>query len=95
MTRGRLMDIIFLCVAILIILFTQMMAAPLLDTTRQVVFDVGVDMDGVDSREHINSMYTAVVRWIPLTVAGGLICLAVYREYRRQKFSGLQRRGRI
>lgn len=85
MSRGRIIDFVFLIVGLFLILTSQYVGIVIMDETRETVLDTGIDMSEFNGEEHINRIYTVVTKWVP-TVAGlGLIFLTLYREYRRQR----------
>lgn len=94
MSRGRMVDAIFLGVGIIIIIFAQAAGAQMLDTTKESVLDMDWNKDFANGEEHIHGMYTMVVVWTPTAAGGGLVILAAYREYRRQKLAAQAPAGR-
>jgi hypothetical protein len=80
-------DAIFLAVGLLIIIFGQAVGAQMLDTTKESILDMDWNKDYANGEEHIHGMYEMVVVWTPTAAGGGLIILAGYREYRRQKLA--------
>lgn len=88
MSRGRMLDAIFLAVGIIIIILAQSVGAAMLDDTKEAVLDMEWDKDFADGEKAIHGMYTMVTVWTPTAAGGGLIILAAYREYRRQKLAG-------
>jgi hypothetical protein len=88
MSRGRMVDAIFLGVGIMIIIFAQAAGAQMLDETKESVLDMDWNKDFANGEEHIHGMYTMVTVWTPTAAGAGLIILAAYREFRRQKRAG-------
>lgn len=90
MSRGRMLDAIFLGVGLFVILFAQAATVPLMDTTKDVVLEQNTDVGDYEGAEFIHGAYAMVTKWVPTAVGGGLIVMAVYREYRRQKLAGVR-----
>lgn len=83
---GRLLDFVFVLIAIMMFLILQFVGGAVLDPMRDELIEEGID-DSYNADESFADMITAVTKWAPLTGLLGTIVLVAYREYRRQQIS--------
>lgn len=90
---SRFLDLILVLAGLFMILAVQTSAAIMLDPMRDELLDEGID-DKYNAEENFADMYRAVTKWVPTIAGVGLMCVAGFREYRRQRLTAATPPGR-
>lgn len=86
---SRVLDGIFIIVALFLILITQFTAGAILDPLRDDLLERGIDKE-YNAQENFDDMIIATTKWVPTGFGVGLILLAAFREYRRQRATAVR-----
>ncbi len=81
---SRFFDLLALVIAIVLIFTTQFAAALVLEPMKDQLLEQEIQEE-YNAEENFDDMYTAVVKWVPLTAGLCLIGVVAFREYRRQR----------